>query len=297
MSRFTIFACPKPFTGRMDVVQRNAILSWKRISPQPKILLFGDDEGTAEVCRELGLRHVPDIARNSYGTPLLDDIFKKAQQMAETDLVCYTNADMIFTSGFSQALKQIDDFRGPFLLSGGRWGLDVEKPLNFSDPHWEEELKIGAQRDGSFHFWGNDYFLFTRGLYPGMPPLAIGRGWFDGWLITKALSQGTPVIDASEVIFMVHQNHDYAHARAENYPAMCQKEESKRNYELAEVSKGWVLLSCATHVLTPGGVKKARVWWRKIFFEFQLTRLYQGTAGRIKFLRQIIKGSPAGCSS
>jgi len=56
-----------------------------------------------------------------------------------------------------------------------------------------------------------DYFAFSRGLYPAMPPLAVGRFWWDNWLVWKVRSMGAPVVDASAVVTAVHQNHDYSH--------------------------------------------------------------------------------------
>jgi hypothetical protein len=31
---------------------------------KPRIVLFGNEPGVAKICRELGLEHVPDVARN-----------------------------------------------------------------------------------------------------------------------------------------------------------------------------------------------------------------------------------------
>jgi hypothetical protein len=44
-----------------------------------------------------------------------------------------------------------------------------------------------------------------------MPPLAIGRFWWDNWLLWKARSLGAPVLDATTVVTAIHQNHDYSH--------------------------------------------------------------------------------------
>ena len=69
-SRLTLLSTPKAFTGIFEVIQRNAITSWTRLDPRPDIILFGDDAGTAELCAELGLRHVPDVRTTDLGTPL-----------------------------------------------------------------------------------------------------------------------------------------------------------------------------------------------------------------------------------
>ncbi|MEY2588608.1 MAG: hypothetical protein QOJ67_592, partial [Acidimicrobiaceae bacterium] len=78
----TFLATPKAFEGLFNVIQRNAITSWTLLSPRPEIILFGDDPGTAALCEELGLRHVPDVALSDRGTPLLNDIFERGQRMA-----------------------------------------------------------------------------------------------------------------------------------------------------------------------------------------------------------------------
>src|ERR1051325_11584226 len=104
----SFFACPKPFTdSHTAVIQRNAITSWTLLRPRPEILLFGDENGTSEICAELGLRHVPEIARNDFGTPLVNDIFCKAQLFATYKALCYINADIILTNGFMPATDQI----------------------------------------------------------------------------------------------------------------------------------------------------------------------------------------------
>src|SRR2546430_4941754 len=98
----TLFTLPKGFTSSFDTIQRNAIQSWLKIDPRPEIILFGDDPGVANVAEEYGLRHVPTVERNSYGTPLVGPVMEQAQQVALNDLVCYVNADIILPPGFAK---------------------------------------------------------------------------------------------------------------------------------------------------------------------------------------------------
>ena len=65
----TLFAIPKQFHGYSGVIQRNAVKSWTLLRPPPEIILFGDEDGTAEAVKEFGIRHIPKVARNEYGTP------------------------------------------------------------------------------------------------------------------------------------------------------------------------------------------------------------------------------------
>jgi hypothetical protein len=72
----TLFSIPKPFDGHIGVIQRNALESWTRLRPACEIVLFGDEPGVAEVARELSLKHVPDVTRNEFGTPLVNSSTK-----------------------------------------------------------------------------------------------------------------------------------------------------------------------------------------------------------------------------
>ena len=64
----TFFTTAKPFRGHDAVIQRNALKSWKLLHPDVEVILFGDEEGAAETCREFGLRHEPAVKGLSRGT-------------------------------------------------------------------------------------------------------------------------------------------------------------------------------------------------------------------------------------
>src|SRR5262245_29737985 len=116
----TLFALPKAFRGHIGVIQRNAITSWTRLRPRPEIILFGTDEGTAEIAMELGLRHVPTIQCNEYGTPLLSDLFKKARDLATNNILCYVNADILLLGEFVDVVQKVSSWRSRFLMVGRR---------------------------------------------------------------------------------------------------------------------------------------------------------------------------------
>ncbi len=63
----TLFSTPKPFRGHNGIIQRNALKSWKLLHPDAEVILFGNEEGAEEICRELGLRYEPDVERSSLG--------------------------------------------------------------------------------------------------------------------------------------------------------------------------------------------------------------------------------------
>ena len=70
----TIFSVPKPFAGDAAVIQRNALASWSRLPGPVQMLLFGDEDGVAAAAAEFGALHIPGVAQNAYGTPLLDSV-------------------------------------------------------------------------------------------------------------------------------------------------------------------------------------------------------------------------------
>jgi len=253
----TIFAMPKAFRGHIDVIQRNAIKSWTRLSIKPEIILLGTDEDTAEVAREFGLRHIPEVARNAEGTPLVSDLFAQGQRYAANDLLCYVNADIILLDDFSAAVEGIARFHSPLLMVGQRTDLDITRPIDFSDSVWERRLREEARASGALRpYTFIDYFAFSKGLYADLLPLALGRGGWDNWLIWRARSRKATVIDVSSAVLAVHQNHDYSH-HPDGSKGVWNGPEAQRNRELIGLWYHKHTIEDASHHLTPHGLKRS----------------------------------------
>ena len=231
----TIFTIPKPFVGHTGMIQYNAIKSWKLLHPQPQILLFGEEEGIKDVCLDLELNHVPEIQVNEFGTPLLDGVFRKAQELAQHSNLMYINADIILLEDFSTALEKIKiSAFNKFLMIGRRIDVDVEERLNFDTSAWSENLLKEALEKGKLaSVVCRDYFVFPKGLYSIIPPFAVGRGDWDGWMVYQAHQLGIPVIDATDVIIAIHQNHDYQHLSGNRGKAYVHGKEAQKNAQLA----------------------------------------------------------------
>src|SRR5882724_1552155 len=103
---FTILAMPKPFLGHIGIIQRNAITSWTKLHPRPEILLFGTEEGAAGCAADLGLVHIPEVARNRHGTPLLADLFAQAEKRNTKDTLAYVNADFLLPAAFTAGVEK-----------------------------------------------------------------------------------------------------------------------------------------------------------------------------------------------
>src|ERR1700758_2103601 len=136
----TVFSTPKPFAGHIDVIQRNAILSWQRLHPDIEIILVGDDAGAAEVSGELGIRHIKTVAKNRYGTKYLASIYDQAQEIARHSVLCHINCDILLMSDFADAARVVIGKTERFLMAGRRWDVDIGQPLDFGRTDWERNL-------------------------------------------------------------------------------------------------------------------------------------------------------------
>ncbi|MDD5065972.1 MAG: hypothetical protein PHF84_02880 [bacterium] len=210
----TFFSCPKAFQGHINIIQRNAIQSWMRLEPRPRIILFGNDHGIDKVCREFDLVHIPDIKSNEYGTPFINLIFKKAQINSKDEFLCYVNTDILLMDDFVRTFQLARNEKPRFFMIGRRWDFNIKQLVRFKEDTWREKLKQLARQNGSLHgVTGLDYFIFPRGFYSDIPAFAIGRGAWDNWLIYYARSRHIPVIDATASVLALHQNHDYSHIK------------------------------------------------------------------------------------
>ncbi|HEU4345179.1 MAG TPA: hypothetical protein VFU31_26820 [Candidatus Binatia bacterium] len=246
----TLFATARPFRGHVGVIQRNAVRSWMELCPPCEILLLGDDEGTSELAKEWRLRHVPQIQRNEFGTPLISSLFETAREKARYEILCQINADIMLTSDFLPAVRVLGARNTMFLAAGQRWDVDIMESWNFDQPDWQDGLRELVRSRGSLHpATGLDYFIFPRGAFNKLPAFAIGRRVLDNWLIFQARSLSMPVIDATRAITAIHQNHGYDfHPGGES--TIMGGLEAQRNLELAGGWRNTFDLNDATHVLT-----------------------------------------------
>jgi hypothetical protein len=211
-SRVTLFSVPKPFRGHIGVIQRNAIGSWLRLGPNCEVVLFGDEEGTDEAARELGVRHVPTVVRNEFGTPLLSSVFDQVGALAQEGALCYVNSDIVLLDDFVPALRRVQARRSRYLMIGECWDSTLDWTVDFDDGRWRDRLReLVTTTERLRGKWGIDYFAFPSGLYGKVPPFAIGRAWFDNWLVWRARELGAAVVDATAAVTAIHQRHDYAH--------------------------------------------------------------------------------------
>jgi hypothetical protein len=253
---FTLFSVPKPFRGHIGTIQRNAVRSWTLLGPGHEVVLLGDEDGVAEAAERLGVRHHPELRCSSYGTPLMSSVFEEGQRVAAHDWVCYVNCDIVLTGDLVRAMRRVARLRRPVLLSGRRWRLDVDEPLDF-EPGWEATLrrrvKAHGRRDGVGCM---DYFAFERGLIRDFPDFALGRGRWDSFLPYQARAQGAWFVDATGVVLAVHQNHDYA------IPAGDGTRRSKAGIKASPEALANAELAPRDHKATLGNADRRLTRWR-----------------------------------
>jgi hypothetical protein len=268
----TLFTVPKSFIGHVGVIQRNAICSWKHLGSDVDLILCGDDDGVSETAEDLGVRHIPDVERNEYETPILSSVFHAARAASEAPFLAYVNADIILLRDFVAAVAQLPQTH---LMVGGRWDLELGEELDFR-PGWESSLRQALEATGvqAPPLW-IDYFVFSRDSpLVDLPPFAVGRPRWDNWMIYRARSLGIPVVDATPSVDAVHQNHDYAHV-PQGSGRLWDGPEAEANAALAG-DIPLMSLHQATHVLTSRGIRRA-VMPRYIRARWHTRRTLNGT--------------------
>ena len=249
----TFFTTAKAFRGHDGIIQRNALKSWKLLDPNMEVIVFGEDDGAAEVCSELGLVHHPHVEQHASGRNRLDYMFRRASQMARHEYLCYCNCDIVLMDDFRQAFERAKAWKEQFLLVSQRWDVDVTEPIDFGEATWAERLRTltltrGVRRD---EFW-IDLFVFKRGQYLDMPPLIVGHCYWDNWMIWKTLTERVPVIDGTLFMTPVHQNHGYS-AASGRIKGRATDALSMVNLETIGGKRNIRAIDAATHRMTASG--------------------------------------------
>lgn len=251
----SIFSCPKAFRGHIGIIQRNAMESWKLLVPAPQVILIGNEEGTKEICRQLGFQHYPDVKCNEYGTPYMSSIFQIGQKESHYLFVCYINSDIILRQDFVRAMEKLIGLKNRFMAVGRRWDVPIKESLKFGHPSWEEELVLLIKKEGKLeHHSAIDCLFFPKGLIVDFPEFTLGRPLWDNWLIFDIKRKKIPIIDYTPVVMLVHQSHDYSHSHLPG--GVWDGPEAKANLKLAGGYRHAFTIADADYQLTQSGLRK-----------------------------------------
>ncbi len=285
MPLITLFTAPKPFTDpHINLIQRNTLRNWQALGDAVEVVVIGDEPGIAAASRELGVRHLPEVECNAQGTPLISSIFNLARGVNESPFLMYANADILFHLEVVDVVQRLADRMERFLVVGQRWDLDIEQALDFSGG-WAERLKERIQSYGKLHDQtGSDYFIYPRACLQVIPDFAVGRAGWDNWMIFHARWQHWAVVDATQAISIVHQNHDYAHL-----PGGIKhfyQPETAENVQMAGGRRSIFRLTDATHTVNKGELKRKPMGWHAFWREveiFPLVCLHSRVLGWLSF--------------
>ncbi|MBN1445126.1 MAG: hypothetical protein JW957_03350 [Candidatus Omnitrophica bacterium] len=247
----TIFSTPKKFEGHIKVIQTNAIKSWTLLEPKCEVILFGKEQGTAEIAEKLNIRHIPDVKTNEFGTPLVNHMFADAEKIASFPVLAYVNSDIILCRDFTRAAGRIKMKK--FLLVARRWNVRIDEYIDFNDKEWDKKICMKIREGGSIGApTGIDLFVFTKGIWKGLPPFAIGRASYDPKLLYFAYCGNVPLVNISPAAKAIHQNHTYSH-HPHGKNGVYYGEEARRNKQLIKNGITNLCIRNASFILTKCG--------------------------------------------
>lgn len=232
-----IFTVPKAFREEFGSIQQNAIDSWLAINPKPKIILLGNEAGIEGIAKQKRLTHIKHIKKNRYGTPLLHDIFEKAQHNLDEDVLMYINCDVILANSPMPAVEILTHRFNHFLAVGKRYEGQVKKRMSIDEIRKMAHSPNLKQKGNSWI----DYFIFTKGVFDSIPPFALGRTFWDKWLVWSVLAKYIPVVDVTKQLCAIHQSHRYSLSSKTTIKTIWAGEEALENLRQAG---GWA--HCST---------------------------------------------------
>ena len=188
----TFFSIPRGGEEHIAILKL-AVRSWRKAAPKSQVILFGDDDGVARAAKSLRAKHVPEVARNEHGTPLINGVFEQAAELARNEWMMEISGDILLQdTRLKGVIDGISEYPRPFII-GRRWDMQPNS----------DTLTLHAS-------CGVDYFMFQRGQIGEIPPFAVGRNVYDNWLVWAALYKwNMQVMDATDAIRAVHHYHSW----------------------------------------------------------------------------------------
>lgn len=206
----TIYSTLRSFDDpRANIMQHNAIKSWLYLDPKPEIIIMGAGKGVARFCNQYNLKNV-SVEKNEFQVPYLDDMMRKAENIAENDYLLLVSGDIILFQETMNALNAVKDRLSMFCMTAIKRETNLNELLDFNSD-WKTTV------ENSFaHFslpTSGDFFLYKKGFLNSLdqiPRFVIGRSGCDSWLLSQSHKSGF-LINATESIPIFHQQHDHSH--------------------------------------------------------------------------------------
>ena len=247
-----------------------------------QILIFGKSRGSKEAAKEIGAEYIPNVKCNEEGTPLLGELFKEADRRAQFSIMTFLNADIILPENFLNTIEIVSKKFKKFLMIGHRWDMDINYIIDLKNENGKEKFWNSVVKNSKKHpCTGIDYFVYRRGMYKDIPDLVIGRWGYDNWLVWKARRNLISVIDSSNSICAVHQNHPYSNTNPKSGM------EYNSNQKIIE-GKMLNILD-ATYKLENGKIINKTEYEERIRYLHRLPFIFPEFALPINFFRRVYK--------
>lgn len=238
----TIFTTPKDFENEFKLIQENAINSWRALSNDIEIIIMGNSNGAKEMSDQVQGIYIQNVPSSDHKIPTIPGLFETAERIANNELLCYVNADIILPKNFLHTIEFISKVRKKFLAVGHRWDLNIKEKINFYDEYEKKTFWNYAKKNSEKHApTGIDYFIFKKYTFNNIPNLVIGRFGWDNWLLWYSRRNFMALIDLSANVFAIHQNHSYKFQNFKNSSEVQQSRDGLLNKKLT-YKKGLNLL-------------------------------------------------------
>ena len=251
----TIFTTTKDFIGEFDIIQKNALKSWRALSEDIEIILIGESIGGQEVAKNIDGKYLTKVKMSHENTPTIGGLFEIAEANGKYDILCYVNADIILPESILNVIEVLKKNKKRFLAVGHRWDLDINESIDFKRSNDTEKFWSYAKNKSIKHApTGIDYFIFRKNTFKNIPPLTIGRPGWDNWLLWKTRRMRVPLIDLSDRIFAIHQNHSYNFKGFESKNDVLSSNDSSLNLQV--IGENTLNLLDANYKINNGKIKK-----------------------------------------
>ena len=283
----TLFATPKNFNGIFKNIQLNALRSWRALSPDIQIIIFGDSKGSKDASQKINAEYIPNVKCSPQGTPYLSDLFQQADNLARFSIMTFINADIILPKNFLEVAINVSQNFKKFLMVGHRLDMDVNSIIDFKNSEnnkyfWQLVDKQSIRHAPS----GIDYFVYNKNLWGNLPDFIIGRPGYDNWLIWKARRRLIPITDATESVKAVHQNHHFNFHNITDDPKIVHESEGNFNRKL--VKKKSLNILDSTHQISNGNIVKKNDKNSRQRYWHRLPIIFPECAIPIKLIRRLI---------
>lgn len=201
----------KPFNDSFYTIQKNAILSWKKLNIEKRIIVLSDDLSAKQFCDEHDIICLP-IKNKSEKTniPKFNGLYEEGiKNTGDNDVMCIINADIILNDSFVDTVNKFKESlpnENRFLLVGQRIDCNFNGlEIDYNKEDWRSDIPNGVLHSPS----GVDYFVMSNKTFSSIPDFYISRFNYDGWIIGSAFNDGVKCVDCTATIEAIHQNHGY----------------------------------------------------------------------------------------